>query len=226
MIGTVILAAGKGYRFGEMKQFKETDGISPLNVVVNKFSIVCGRIITVVPDKEHFDLVTHGAAVVGGEYRLESIKNGIERWIDDESVDRIIIAEAARPFIEQEVIKEMVEVPGDVVIVYSPCSYVVMEDVSEYQGFYYDQEVYIHKPRGRIRIIEPPSIWRKDTLVKLLRSLKPRMASSQVPSVYAPLVTQSIGWVSARCRNPKITFRHEYAMFENYIRETKTNGGV
>jgi len=218
MIGTIILAAGKGHRFGEMKQFKEVDGVSPLDVVYAKFGRVSDRIIVVVPEGS---TPCEYETVEGGEYRLESIKAGLDMFKDDfeKHLTEVIIAEAARPFVEEWLISELVDVGSyhDLAIVFSPCPHVMMQDTSEYQGYRYDDGIWVHKPRGSIRLIEPPSMWNKRLLEDILNNIKPRTASSQVPAAYAPLFTSNIHWVNAHCRNPKITFKHEFSMFEKYV---------
>ena len=217
MIGTIVLAAGSGHRFGEMKQFKEVDGISPLTVVYEKFHQVSNHVVAVVPEGNEPEGKNY---VHGGYLRLDSIKNGY-RWLMAQDVvpSEIIIAEAARPFIEMETIHAMIAEANraDVVIVYSPCPHVVMTNVSHYRGYYNDMEVYIHQPRERVRLIEPLSIWDYRVLGDLLENLKPRWATSQVPATFAPLVTQDIAWVNARGRNPKLTYKHEFSMFEAYV---------
>jgi len=219
MIGTIILAAGKGHRFGEMKQFKKHNGVSPLDVVHAKFAPVSKIMVLVVPDEMLSVDYYAEEAVAGGEYRLESIKNGLEILKDREEVTHVIIAEAARPFIEIQCINEMVEAGNwhELAVVFSPCPHVIMQDVSEYLGYKYDHGLWVHKPRGSIRLIEPPSMWKKQLLKDVLANIKPRTASSQVPAAYAPLFTSNIQWVNAHCRNPKITFKHEFSMFEKYV---------
>jgi len=219
MIGTIILAAGKGHRFGEMKQFKKYNGVSPLDVVHAKFASVSGIMVLVVPDEMLSMEYYAEEAVAGGEYRLESIKNGLEILKDREEVTHVIIAEAARPFVEEWLISELVDVGSyhDLAIVFSPCPHVMMQNVSEYGGYKHDEGIWIHKPRGDVRLIEPPSMWNKRLLDDVLNNIKPRTATSQVPAAYAPMFTSNIQWVNAHCRNPKITFKHEFGMFEKYV---------
>jgi 2-C-methyl-D-erythritol 4-phosphate cytidylyltransferase len=218
MIGTIVLAAGKGARFGNMKQFLKYDKLSPFDVVYEKFRQVSDFIVAVVPE----DYVAEGKNYVQGGYlRLDSIMNGY-KWLMDQPVvpGTIVIAEAARPFIEMETIGAMLEQSKqhEVAVVWSPSPHVVMANVSHYNGYYYDTEVYVHQPRDRIRLIEPPSAWDYRILGDLLENLKPRWASSQVPAAFAPLVSDDIAWVNAKGRNPKLTYKHEFAMFEAYVR--------
>lgn len=230
MIGTILLAAGKGRRFGELKQFKNYKGYTPYDVVYEKFSKRSERIITVMPDAppNEFNLYQDHVCVPGEDLRLDSIKNGLEPLAEDDAIDKVIIAESVRPLIEEKLIDEMIDAARafEIVIVYSPSPYVTMVDQGVgYRGYYHSQEVWIHKPRGRVRIIQPPSMWEKRILVDLMANLKPRICSSQVPAAYAPLLGYNILWLSARGRNPKITYPHEFAVFEKYIDERRAEDG-
>ena len=93
MIGAIILAGGKGHRFGGQKQFIELDGIPLWQIVYNK-------VRNIVNEK---NIVVVGIDIPGGDTRSLSVINGL-RTLNTE-VTKVLILESARPLVTVEQMK-------------------------------------------------------------------------------------------------------------------------
>jgi 2-C-methyl-D-erythritol 4-phosphate cytidylyltransferase len=93
MIGAIILAGGKGHRFGGQKQFVELDGIPLWQIVYNKVKKFVNE----------NNIVVVGIDVPGGDTRSLSVINGLKRLNSD--VTRVLILESARPLVTLEQIE-------------------------------------------------------------------------------------------------------------------------
>lgn len=111
----IIPAAGKGIRFGGMKQFRELRGKPILLYALQIFetSSLIQDIHLVVPQKdwnlaselvEKYHLQKVSKIVIGGEDRQASVGNGIK------SIDRsdfVIVHDGVRPFVTHEIIERV-----------------------------------------------------------------------------------------------------------------------
>ena len=95
--GAIILAAGKGSRFEEAKQFFELDGKPLWRHVLEKTTFLVGSDNTVVV----------GVDFPGGETRSGSVMLGLKRLRND--TERVIILEAARPLVTTRQIARLLE---------------------------------------------------------------------------------------------------------------------
>ena len=110
MISAIIVAGGRGRRFGRPKQFVEVHGRTILEHTTLKFLAVkaIGEIIIVVP-QEHLAHPAVGRlvaadvrvrAVAGGDERMDSVRNGLMA----SHGEIVVIHDAARPFVSTELI--------------------------------------------------------------------------------------------------------------------------
>lgn len=93
----ILLAAGKGERYGDTKQFVLFHG-KPL------WQCVYETLNAVIPSER---IVAVGIDIPGGATRSGSVINGLEALPDD--TDRVIIAEAARPLLTVEQVQELLD---------------------------------------------------------------------------------------------------------------------
>lgn len=112
-VGTVIVAAGAGLRFGELKQLKKL-GNHPLYLhALNCFgsSEIIKEIVLVVPAEivnqitvDIKDLSTNKLirVVAGGKLRQDSVLAGVEQLSSD--IEIVCIHDSARPFVKNELI--------------------------------------------------------------------------------------------------------------------------
>jgi 2-C-methyl-D-erythritol 4-phosphate cytidylyltransferase/2-C-methyl-D-erythritol 2,4-cyclodiphosphate synthase len=117
-VGVVIVAAGKGVRLGGAvpKQFLDLGGQTMLQRTVASFDRHAGvdEIVVVLPS----DLVAEGPdrigrtsrscrVVAGGDRRQDSVRHGLGAL--SASVDVVLIHDAARPFVEAELITRVID---------------------------------------------------------------------------------------------------------------------
>ena len=95
--GIVILAGGKGTRFHGRKQDVMFHGKEIWRHVYDKAVCVVGE----------GNVVVVGRDVPGGDTRSESVMNGLQRLKND--TKRVLIAEAARPLVTVEQMKELLD---------------------------------------------------------------------------------------------------------------------
>src|SRR6202167_998553 len=93
-VAAVVVAAGRGTRFGGAKQFALVDGESVAARSVTACRSVADRVVLVVP--EGYDGTGEGADVVvaGGSSRAASVRCGLAAC---EDADVIVVHDAARP---------------------------------------------------------------------------------------------------------------------------------
>jgi 2-C-methyl-D-erythritol 4-phosphate cytidylyltransferase len=94
-VAAVVVAAGRGTRFGGAKQFALIDGETVAARSVAACRSVAAHVVLVVP--EEYDGTGEGADVVvtGGSSRAASVRCGLARC---EDADIVIVHDAARPF--------------------------------------------------------------------------------------------------------------------------------
>ncbi len=94
-VAAVVVAAGRGTRFGGAKQFALVDGETIAARSVAACRSAASRVVLVVP--EGYDGSGEGAdlVVTGGSSRAASVRCGLARC---EDADIVIVHDAARPF--------------------------------------------------------------------------------------------------------------------------------
>lgn len=93
----IVLAAGKGTRFGGEKQFFELEGKPLFQHVLDAACQVIRR------DR----IVVVGLDVMGGDTRSNSVRRGLDALPED--TDRVVILEAARPLVTPEQVSILVD---------------------------------------------------------------------------------------------------------------------
>ena len=123
-VSAIILAAGSGSRFGEKKQFKKLNG-SPIwtysldtfiksNCFQEFILVVSKESLNELKDSEEFyqfSKTINIKLVCGAESRQDSVYNGLQ--LVDENNNIICIHDAARPFVKQEYIREVIKACSD-----------------------------------------------------------------------------------------------------------------
>ena len=114
MVAGIIVAGGIGTRAGGdlPKQFQKIDNKEIYRFSVDKF-IESDKIDTIifVSNKDWIGKVTNTYPDIdiceGGISRRESVSNGLDRCPDE--IDKVLIHDAARPFIDLEIIDKLVK---------------------------------------------------------------------------------------------------------------------
>jgi len=111
----IIVAAGRGLRAGGeiAKQWQQVAGRAILDHTIDAFVRApgVGAIVVVL----HPDDMPRGASIVaaghhvaaGGDTRLASVRNGL-KLLEDMDVNRVLIHDAARPCVSQQVIRDVI----------------------------------------------------------------------------------------------------------------------
>lgn len=118
----MIVAAGRGHRAsGELsKQFRPVAGQSVLRRSCVAFlrhpGIDAVRVVIQPADRALYEAAVSGldlaAPVAGGETRQESCRLGLEALAADGQPDRVLIHDAARPFVDQATVDRVLEALG------------------------------------------------------------------------------------------------------------------
>jgi 2-C-methyl-D-erythritol 4-phosphate cytidylyltransferase len=113
-VSAIIVAAGKGKRFGSSKQFALLKGKSVLDWCLEKFEAnkSVAEIILVLRDEnlrgKYLGRYHKIAAVArGGERRQDSVLSGLRR-IDPEKADIVLVHDGVRPLVEQDLINRVI----------------------------------------------------------------------------------------------------------------------
>lgn len=110
-VGVILLAAGKGERFGGLKQFEKLNDKQIIDITLEKY-LFADEIHVMVPrDIAYYRPENNVAVLPGGETRFDSIKAGFfpAKFKDF----KILIADASRPFTKESMIHEIVEALDD-----------------------------------------------------------------------------------------------------------------
>ena len=114
----LVVAAGRGRRFGgtQPKQYAPLGGSVVLRHTVKNLSALYGidaiRCVIHPDDQDLYEAATQGLAllspVFGGETRQDSVRFGLQS-LESEGVDFVLIHDAARPFVDQELVQGVID---------------------------------------------------------------------------------------------------------------------
>lgn len=94
-VGAIVVAAGRGDRFGAPKQFLELAGARLVDHAVDACTSACDVVVVVLPPGVHWDGPPVHAAVRGGATRSDSVRAGLAAL--PATVDVVVVHDAARP---------------------------------------------------------------------------------------------------------------------------------
>jgi 2-C-methyl-D-erythritol 4-phosphate cytidylyltransferase len=110
----IIVAAGAGKRFGQMKQFVYLEGKPVLEWTLEAFQshTEIGSIIVVLPaerDQKHYQMryAKIAAVVPGGEKRQDSVWQGF-RLLDKDGAELVLVHDGARPLVDGKLISRVI----------------------------------------------------------------------------------------------------------------------
>ncbi len=104
-VAAVVVAGGRGERFGGLKQFAPLDGATVSAHSVSAARSVAPFVVLVVPDPYGGDGEGADLVVTGGATRTESVRAGLE--VLDE-VDIVVVHDAARPWATRALFESVV----------------------------------------------------------------------------------------------------------------------
>jgi 2-C-methyl-D-erythritol 4-phosphate cytidylyltransferase len=103
----IVVAAGRGDRFGAPKQFCELAGSRVVDRSVRGASSVCDAVVVVLPSGCDWDGPPVQAVVAGGATRAESVRAGLAAVPED--ADVVVVHDAARPLASADLFRAVVE---------------------------------------------------------------------------------------------------------------------
>ena len=101
-VWTVVVGAGRGSRFGGLKQYEEIGGSRIIDRSVSVARSAGSQVIVVVPG----DDAEREGGVAGGESRAASVRAGLAAVPDDAEI--ICVHDAARPFATVELFERVI----------------------------------------------------------------------------------------------------------------------
>lgn len=103
----ILLAAGRGSRFGARKQFLEVAGTRVVDRSVHGAHDVVDAVVLVLPEGERWDGPPVHAVVAGGAERSDSVRAGLAAIPEEAEV--IVVHDAARPLASRDLWRAVIE---------------------------------------------------------------------------------------------------------------------
>ncbi len=91
----IVVAAGRGDRFGTAKQFCDLAGARVVDHSLSTMTTVCDAVVVVLPPGVPWDGEPAAAVVAGGDTRSDSVRSGLRAIPEDAEV--VLVHDAARP---------------------------------------------------------------------------------------------------------------------------------
>jgi len=216
-VGTIIVAAGSGLRFGEMKQFKKL-GTKPLYVYSLKIFIDCNlidEIVLVVPkdlkntiSNEVYKLDSRINVVEGGKLRQDSVLAGIDGL--STNCDIICVHDAARPFVSIDIIQKAINAceNNDGAVVAIPSNDTVKEIDAD------NNRIKRTIPRETIWLAQTPQTFHRNNLKKALLYARDNEIQVSDEATLLESLEHTIVVVEGSSDNFKITTSNDWKLAE------------
>jgi 2-C-methyl-D-erythritol 4-phosphate cytidylyltransferase len=91
----IVVAGGRGTRFGAAKQFARLGGVTVLDRSVATTARACDHVVVALPAESGWQPQPPIRAVAGGETRAASVRAGLAAIADDAEI--VVVHDAARP---------------------------------------------------------------------------------------------------------------------------------
>jgi 2-C-methyl-D-erythritol 4-phosphate cytidylyltransferase len=91
----IVVAGGRGSRFGAAKQFARLGGVTVLDRSIATTVRACDHVVVALPAESGWQPAPPVRAVAGGETRAESVRAGLAAVADDAEI--VVVHDAARP---------------------------------------------------------------------------------------------------------------------------------
>lgn len=102
----IVLAGGRGARFGRLKQFEPLEGARLIDHTVASARRTCGKVALVLPAGVEWDGEPVDALAVGGDHQSESLRAGLAVVPDDAQV--LVVTDPAHPLAPDRLYAEVV----------------------------------------------------------------------------------------------------------------------
>jgi 2-C-methyl-D-erythritol 4-phosphate cytidylyltransferase len=106
-ISAIVVAGGRGERFGAPKQFLTAGRARLVDHAVAGAASVCDEVVVVLPHGESWDGPAVAAAVPGGATRAESVRAGLAAASSAATI--VVVHDAARPLASPELFELVID---------------------------------------------------------------------------------------------------------------------
>ncbi len=157
----VVVAAGRGKRYGGAKQFEVIDGVTVAAHSVRAARSVAGRVVLVVPADYRGDGEGADVVVTGGETRAASVRAGLSECA---AAEVVVVHDAARPRATNELFAAVVAAVRDGADGAVPALALIdtLKRVSVSGG----RDVVATEDRGAFVTVQTPQAFRRDVLTR------------------------------------------------------------
>jgi 2-C-methyl-D-erythritol 4-phosphate cytidylyltransferase len=153
----IVVAAGRGDRFGAPKQFCELAGMRVVDHALRSLARACAGVIVVLPPGVEWDGAPVAAVVAGGDTRSDSVRAGLSAVPD--TADVVVVHDSARPLATRalfDAVIDAVQRGADAAIPGLP----VTDTVKRVDGTQVEATV----DRARLVTVQTPQAFRADVL--------------------------------------------------------------
>jgi 2-C-methyl-D-erythritol 4-phosphate cytidylyltransferase/2-C-methyl-D-erythritol 2,4-cyclodiphosphate synthase len=200
----IILAGGKGLRFGGYKQFLKIFDIPLYEFSIKAFEDLVDEIILVIPEGFYLDL-KNVKIVYGGQTRANSSYNGII----NSSGDFVLIHDASRPNVSKELILRIKEelLKGNNAVV----PFIEVRDTIRDK---FGNEL----NRENLMLIQTPQGFKKH-LIKIAyeKAFESNINGTDDAFYYKTFISNDIKYINGDFENFKITFRDDIKILERFF---------
>jgi 2-C-methyl-D-erythritol 4-phosphate cytidylyltransferase len=190
----VVVAGGRGSRFGAAKQFARLGGATVLERSIATTARVCDGVVVALPPESGWQPAPPVVAVAGGETRADSVRAALAAVPDD--ADIVVVHDAARPLASPRLFMAVIAAVREGADAAVP-ALAVTDTVKRVDG----DRVIETVPREGLVVVQTPQAFRAD-------ALRRAHADGTDASDDAMLVERSGGVVkivAGEARNLKIT---------------------
>ena len=218
-VGAVIVAAGAGLRFGELKQLKKLGNqplyLHSLNCFCN--SEIIEEIVVVVPaeivnhiivDIKELRVSKLIKVVAGGKLRQDSVRSGVEQLSSDCEI--VCIHDAARPFVTPKLISKTIEAcqKCDGAIAALPANDTVKSVPID------DKMIAETIPRKTIWLAQTPQTFHRTPLMEALKKAKEDNIQGTDEAALLERLGYKVAVVEGNTKNIKITNPKDWGLAE------------
>jgi 2-C-methyl-D-erythritol 4-phosphate cytidylyltransferase len=226
----IIVAAGSGTRMKNLSEPKQFVNVNdkPLLLYSLETFANCDEIagLTIVTNKEYFERVHNiinnnnkikeklASIVAGGNTRQESVLNGLRATLDQFDENSVVlIHDAARPLISEEIIKENIkavkEVGAAVTVLPASDTLLVSQDKENISSSLKRDEIY--------QAQTPQSFILKDIYQAHLLAKKDNLNATDDASIFKKYNQKPLRMVNGDKRNFKVTTEEDLLILNNYL---------
>ncbi|MEV1293977.1 2-C-methyl-D-erythritol 4-phosphate cytidylyltransferase [Pseudonocardia sp. NPDC049635] len=110
-VWAIVLAGGRGNRYGRLKQLEELAGARLVDHTVGAARRTCDRVALVLPPGLDWDGPPVDALATGGDHQSESLRSGLAVVPDDAGI--LVLADPAHPLAADRIFRDVVAAVRD-----------------------------------------------------------------------------------------------------------------